>query len=231
MASSGEVKRDRKVEKPKVFQYMTNGLEILDKVPWDGSRIPIISCLGPERWTTEGGKPKRELLSMVRFARDPQMLLDYLASGECEEAGQIPKSPFVGAVGQFETDKEAWSEVTQVPHAFLQYDIVLDSGERQAPPPSRPVWTPNFQVWEIAKDAASRAVQAAMGITPFPDAAQRRNQKSGVALEKIDDMESLGSFQFVDRYESGYLHNMGWQINELITPVLDTQHRDADLAA
>ena len=186
---SGEVKRDRKVEKPKVFQYMTNGLEILDKVPWDGSRIPIISCLGPERWTTEGGKPKRELLSMVRFARDPQMLLDYLASGECEEAGQIPKSPFVGAVGQFETDKEAWSEVTQVPHAFLQYDIVLDSGE-QAPPPSRPVWTPNFQVWEIAKDAASRAVQAAMGITPLPDAAQRRNQKSGVALEKIDDMES-----------------------------------------
>ena len=115
---SGEVKRDRKVETPEVFQYMTNGLETLDKVPWDGSRIPIIACLGPERWTTEGGKPKRQLLSMVRFARDPQMLLDYLASGECEEAGQIPKSPFVGAVGQFETDKEAWSEVTKVPHAF-----------------------------------------------------------------------------------------------------------------
>ena len=218
----GEVKRDRKVEVPEVFQYMTNGLETLDRVPWDGSRIPIISCLGPERWTTEGGKPKRELLSMVRFARDPQMLLDYLASGECEEAGQIPKSPFVGAVGQFETDKEAWSEVTKVPHAFLQYDIQLDGGE-VVPPPTRPQWTPNFQVWEIAKDAAGRAVQAAMGITPLPDAAQRRNQKSGVALEKIDDMMSLGSFPFVDRFESCFLHNMGWQINELITPVLDTQ--------
>ena len=220
---SGEVKRDRKVESPEVFQYMTNGLEILDKVPWDGSRIPIIACLGPERWTTEGGKPKRQLLSMVRFARDPQMLLDYLASGECEEAGQIPKSPFVGAVGQFETDKEAWSEVTKVPHAFLQYDLTLDSGGAQAPPPARPVWTPNFEIWEVAKDAAARAIQAAMGQTPLPDAAQRRSQKSGVALEKIDDMLSLGSFPFVDRYESGFLHNMGWQINELITPVLDTQ--------
>ena len=62
-----------------------------------------------------------------------------------------------------------------------------------------------------------------MGQTPLPDAAQRRSQKSGVALEKIDDMLSLGSFPFVDRYESGFLHNMGWQINELITPVLDTQ--------
>ena len=226
---SGEVKRDRKVETPEVFQYMTNGLETLDKVPWDGSRIPIIACLGPERWTTEGGKPKRQLLSMVRFARDPQMLLDYLASGECEEAGQIPKSPFVGAVGQFETDKEAWSEVTKVPHAFLQYDLVLDSGGQPAPPPARPVWTPNFQVWEIAKDAAGRAVQAGMGITPLPDAAQRRNQKSGVAIERINDQMSLGSFPFVDRFETCFLHNMGWQINELITPVLDTQ-RDMPIA-
>ncbi len=166
---------------------------------------------------------------MVRFARDPQMLLDYLASGECEEAGQIPKSPFVGAVGQFETDKEAWSEVTKVPHAFLQYDLVLDSGGQPAGPPTRPAWTPNFQEWEVAKDSAIRAVQAGMGITPLPDAAQRRNQKSGVAIERINDQMSLGSFPFVDRFETCFLHNMGWQINELITPVLDTQ-RDMPIA-
>ena len=218
-----EIIRERDVEFPEVFQYMTNGLEILDKVPWDGTRVPIISCLGPERWTTEGGKPKRQLLSMVRFARDPQMLYDYLVSGQCEVAGKIPKVPFVGAVGQFETDKEAWDELTKVPHAYVQYDLVLDSGGQAAPPPDYKDFTPNFQDWEVAKDATGRSIQAAMGITPLPDAAQRRNQKSGVALEKIDDMESLGSFQFVDRFETGYLHNMGWQINELITPVLDTQ--------
>jgi hypothetical protein len=219
----GEVKRDRKKEIGEVFQYMTNGIDILDKVPWDGTRIPIISCLGPERWTTEGGTAKRELLSMVRFARDPQMLLDYFASGECEEAGQIPKSPFVGAKGQFESDEKAWDEVTKVPHAYLQYDIVLDSGGAQAPPPARPVWTPNFEIWEVAKEAAIRAIQAGMGITPLPDAAQRRSQKSGVALEKIDDMISLGAFPFIDRFENGYLYNAGWQINELIMPILDTQ--------
>jgi hypothetical protein len=219
----GEMKRERTIEIPHVFQYMTNGVEILDKVPWDGSRIPIISCLGPERWTTEGGTAKRQLLSMVRFARDPQMLLDYLASGECEVAGKIPKIPFIGAVGQFETDKEAWDECTKVPHAYLQYDIVLDSGGEPAPPPSYQDFTPNFQEWEVAKDAVIRAIQAGMGITPLPDAAQRRNQKSGVALEKIDDMISLGAFPFIDRFENCFLHNMGWQINELITPILDTQ--------
>ena len=40
---------------------------------------------------------------------------------------------------------------------------------------------------------------------------------------------SLGSFPFVDRFETCFLHNMGWQINELITPVLDTQ-RDMPIA-
>ena len=219
----GSVKRDRKVEIPKVTQYMTNGLEILDEVPWAGSRIPIISCLGPERWTTEGGTAKRQLLSMVRFARDPQLLFDYLASSECEVAGKIPKIPFVGAKGQFESDKETWDELTKVPHAYAQYDIVLDNGGNPVPPPTYSDFTPNFQEWEVAKDSVGRSIQAAMGISPLPDAAQRRNQKSGVALEKMDDMESLGSFQFVDRYENGFLHNMGWQINELITPILDTQ--------
>lgn len=221
---AGAVKRERKIAVPKVMQYMTNGLEILDEIEWAGTRIPIISCLGPERWVMKGGSAKRELLSMVRFARDPQMLYDYLATGECELSGKIPKIPFVGAKGQFESDAETWAELTKIPHAFVQYDPVVDAASGQVlPPPTYSEFTPNFQEWEIAKDAASRAVQSAMGITPLPTAAQRRNEKSGIALEKIDDMEAQGAVGFIDRYENGFLYNMGWQINELITPILDTQ--------
>lgn len=220
----GEVKRERKIAVPKVIQYMTNGLEILDEIDWKGTRIPIISCLGPERWTTKGGMAKRELLSMVRFARDPQMLFDFLATQECEEAGMVPKVPFVGMKGQFESDKEAWEELNKIPHSFVQYDPVLDvaPGVTQGPP-TRPQYVPNFEQYELAKDSASRNVQSAMGITPLPTAAARRNEKSGVALEKIDDMESLGATNFIDRYDNGFLYNMGWQINELITPIIDTE--------
>lgn len=220
----GQVKREREIQKPRVVQYMTNGLEILDEVPWAGTRIPIVACFGPERWTNEGGTAKRELLSMVRFARDPQMLYDFLASQECEEAKMTPKAPFVGAVGQFETDKEAWTNLSDDPRAFVQYDLVTDqSGESLVAAPARPQYQPNFQQYELAKDSASRALQSSMGISPLPDAAQRRNQKSGVALEKMDDMESLGSFHFIDRYENCFLHNLAWQMNELIAPILDTQ--------
>lgn len=219
-----EVLREREVMTPRVMQYMTNGVEIFDEVPWAGSRIPIISCLGPERWVTEGGTAKRQLLSMVRFARDPQMLYDFLASQEAEEAGMVPKSPFVGAKGQFESDKEVWEEITKIPHAFVQYDAMTDpTGQNPLPPPERPRYVANFEQYEVAKDSAERAVLSTLGNSTIPQEAQRRNQKSGVAIERIDDIESLGSFHFVDRYENGYLHNMGWQINELITPILDTQ--------
>jgi hypothetical protein len=220
----GEVKRDRKISIPKVMQYMTNGVEVLDEIPWAGSRIPIISCLGPERWRTLGGKARRELLSMVRFARDPQMLYDFLATQETELAGMVPKTPYVGYKGQFESDKEVWQEITKVPHAFVQADVVIDGSNGQIlPPPQRGDWSPDFQQYELAKDSAGRSLQSSMGISPLPTAAQRRNEKSGVALEKIDDMESIGSINFVDRYENGFLHNMGWQLNELIKPILDTQ--------
>lgn len=221
-----EVARDREILEPRVVQYLTNGLEILDEVPWAGRRIPIISCLGPERWQTKGGIAKRELLSMVRFARDPQMLYDFLASQEAEEAGMVPKVPFIGAKGQFSSSQEAWEELNRQPHSYVEYDAITDTtGAEVLPAPQRPAYQANFQQYELAKDSAGRALQASMGISPLPDAAQRRNQKSGVALEKIDDMESLGAFHFIDRYENCFLYNMGWQINDLITNVLDTEQQ------
>jgi hypothetical protein len=219
-----EVIRERDVQVPRVVQYMTNGLEILDEVPWAGSRIPIISCFGPERWLMEGGTAKRQLLSLVRFARDPQMLFDFLASQECEVAGKVPKIPFVGAKGQFESDKETWDELAHVPHAYAQYDPITDAtGQNVLPPPSYSSFSPDFGPYEMAKDSTGRALQASMGISPLPTAAQRSNQKSGVALDKIQQEEDIGTYHFLDNFENGFLNNLGWQIVELVPIIMDTQ--------
>jgi hypothetical protein len=218
--------RDRRIAVPKAMQYMTNGLEILDEIPWAGTRIPIISCFGKEMYINEGDRAVRKLISLVRLARDPQMLFAFLATQECEEAGMVPKVPFVGAKGQFESDKEVWEEINKVPHSFVQYDPVPDGAQGMLPAPTRPQYVANFQQYELAKDSARRSIQSAMGITPLPTAAQRNNEKSGLALEKIDDQESVGSFHLADNFKMGFLHNMGWQINELITPILDTEREE-----
>jgi hypothetical protein len=61
-----------------------------------------------------------------------------------------------------------------------------------------------------------------MGISPLPTAAQRDSEKSGVALQKIETQESIGSFHFTDNFDRA-LQNLGWQVNELIEPIYDTQ--------
>lgn len=217
-----KILRDRDVEIPYVMQYLTNGIEILDEIKWAGTRIPIIACFGKEMWMTQGGIAKRKLISMIRMARDAQMLYAFLATQECEEAGMIPKVPFVGYKGQFDSDQETWDELNKIPHAYAQVDILIDGANGQVLPiPERPSYQPNFQQYELAKDAAKRAIQSAMGIMPLPTAAQRQSEKSGIALEKIQDQEAIGSFHFTDNVDR-FLHNMGWQVNELITPILDT---------
>lgn len=210
-----------------VTQYITNGLEILDEIEWAGSRIPIIPVLGKEFWVPKGGKMSRMYYSMVRKARGPQMMLAYIASQEAEEYGMAPRSPFVGYVGQFETDKEAWETANKVPRSFLQVDAVVDETNGQILPlPQRPQFIPNAQAYEVGKESWRRSIQAAMGITPLPTAAQRQNEKSGVALERIQTQQSVGAYHFTANFKLS-LQNAGWQINELITNILDTPRQMA----
>jgi hypothetical protein len=89
------------------------------------------------------------------------------------------------------------------------------------PLPSRPQFTPNAQAYEVAKESWRRSIQASMGISPLPTAAQRQNEKSGVALDKIQSAQAIGSFHFTDNFDRA-IENAGRQVNELITLVMDT---------
>jgi hypothetical protein len=194
----GRTEKKRRVLKTReIIQYKTNGVEILSTNPQPGTIIPIIPVTGKEMYVDDGSGPERRLISLVRLARDPQMSLAYLNSLEMEEAGLTPKVPYVGYKGQFESDAEAWEEITKVPHSFLQTDVVVDGATQTVLPlPRREQFTPNFAAYEVAKDSCRRAIQAAMGITPLPTAAQRNNEKSGVALQRIQQAQSVGSFHF-----------------------------------
>jgi hypothetical protein len=205
-----------------VTQYITNGLEILEKNEWAGSWIPIIAVTGKKMLVPKGSEIKIAYASMIRLARGPQKMLAYIASQEAEEFGMAPRAPFVGYVGQFETDKEAWSTLNKVPRAFVQVDPTVDGATNAVLPlPTRPAFTPNAQAYEIAKESWRRAIQASMGITPLPTAAQRQNEKSGVALDKIQAQQAVGSFHFTDNFDRA-IENAGRQVNELITLIMDT---------
>jgi hypothetical protein len=198
------VAKTRLLEKRIIRQYITNGVEILERSeePEPGTIIPIIPMVGLQRFVDEGGSSRRLLFSLVRLARDPQLSLAYLNSQEMEEAGLTPKRPFLGYKGQFDSNRTQWSNITKIPYAFLESDIPDNWPAGQVPPlPQRVPFTPNFGAYEIAKDSSRRAIQAAMGITPMPTAMQRNNEKSGIAMERVENMEALGSYHFIDGYD------------------------------
>jgi hypothetical protein len=206
----------------KVTQYITNGLEILETNAWPGSWIPIIAALGKKVYKPVGSGMKLFYYSQIRLARGPQMMLAYIASQEAEEFGMAPRAPFVGYVGQFETDADASATVNKVPRAFLMVDPIVDASSGQILPlPTRPSFIPNAEAYEISKESWRRSVQASMGITPLPTSAQRQNEKSGVALDKIQSQQAIGSFHFTDNFDRA-IENAGRQLNELITKVMDT---------
>lgn len=192
----------RTLEEKTLWQYVTNGLEILERKNELGTILPIIPMVGLERYLDDNGRDSRSLFSLVRLARDPQMSLAYLNSLEMEEAGLTPKTPYIGFKGMFDSARKMWETITKIPYAFLEADVPDNWPAGAVPPlPARVPFTPNFQQYEVAKDSCRRAIQSAMGISPLPTAAQRAGEKSGVALQKMQDEEATGSYHFIDGYD------------------------------
>lgn len=215
VASDADITYDKSTKEGEVIQYITNGLEILDRIKWAGSWIPVIPIVGEEIYVTEGGRQKRKYLSLIRRARTPQKMLAYIASQELEEFGQAPRAPFIGYTGQFTSPD--WATINTVPKAYIEVAAIADPLDPQKvlPLPARPQYTPNASAYEMAREAWRRGVQSAIGIMPLPSSAQRQNEKSGVALEKIQNQEAIGSYHFTDNADRA-LVNYGRQMNELI---------------
>jgi hypothetical protein len=122
-------------------------------------------------------------------------------------------------------DKDALKNLNSEPRAYVRIKLIPAGSGGQPiadlPGGGRLPFEPNAQSYEIAREAARRAIQAAMGISPLPTPAQQQNQKSGIALERIQNSEAIGSFHFTDNLNRAK-ENTGRQLNELITKVMDT---------
>lgn len=220
--SADAILRKRTVDETSVAQYLTNGVEILRRTQWPGKSIPIVPCYGKVLYVDEGTGSKRQLLSLVRLARDPQMLYCYYRTCEAELVGMTPKTPFIGYEGQFRGHEDQWQRAAHEPVAFLEARPMTEAtGQQVLPLPQRQPYDPPIQALEIGAESARRAIQAAMGTTPLPTQAQRRNEKSGVALRQMEDSAQKGSFHFIDHYDEA-IARTGAILNELIPHYYDT---------
>lgn len=190
----------REVEYPRVCQYLTNGVEILKKTPWKGKRIPFASCYGKILWIDDGAGAKRRILSAISLARDPFMAYCWVKSMELETIGTITRNPYWAyrgslTPGQLEEVRKSLHE----PVAVLQAEPVIDGVTGQLVPlPQRNPLAADISTYLMSAESWRRAIQAAMAMSFLPTEAQKQNEKSGVALEKIRETGQRGSFHFSD---------------------------------
>ncbi len=224
----------RPVDYPSVKVYMTNGIEILDESDWAGQYIPIVPCYGKVLYVPKGGESKKVLLSLTRFGRDPWKSYCYACSQELEVLSMVPKSSLLAVEGQFAGYEQDLQDSYQIPKAFIYYkNKVASTPEGASETPPQPIVFPGgqyLQSLEVVKEGFRRAIQAAMGSNFLPTQAGRINDKSGKALDKIDEVATQGTYHFVYAYES-MIRRAAMIGEDLIDKIYDYQGETATRTA
>jgi hypothetical protein len=210
---SSPVMDTREEDVVKVCQYIIDGVEIHDETEFPVPYIPIVPVWGKQMVI----RGQRRNYSLVRFAKDPQRLVNLYVSNIAEQIAQMPKTPYIGAVGQFLGREEEWKELNEDPRAFVQY-VPKDVNGNPLPPPSRVVNEPPIQALTLGLNQATDAIKAAMGIFDAALGAQS-NETSGLAIERRKKESDVANFHFPDNEARSRKH-VGRILLALI-PILD----------
>lgn len=175
---------------------------IIEKTEWLGKYIPLIPVYGEEVIDKEG---RRKFLSLVHNAKDPQRRYNYWVSASTEIIALQPKTPWLGLVGQFETDKYKWERANLDNFPFLQVDPVMVQGQPYAQLPQRlppPTGSPSMYQ-EIA--TAGEDVKMAMGVFDA-SIGNISLETSGVAIDSRQAQADNATFHFIDNLQTSIKH-------------------------
>jgi hypothetical protein len=207
---------ERETQVPVIKWCLHNGIEILERKVWPGKWVPIIPVIG-EEIIIDG---RRILAGVVRYAKDPQLMYNVMASSEAEMIALSPKAPYIGAKGQFEGFERQWAESNRKTQAYLEYNETSLNGT--------PVGAPQRQTYEPAVNAISNSrMQASEDIkatTGVYDAAlgNRSNENSGVAIQRRSMQSQTSNFHFMDNLSKSIRHT-GRIIVDLIPHIYDSE--------
>ena len=223
---------EREADDPTVIKQLVNGVEILEETPWDSQYLPIIPCYGKVLYQADGGRTKRLLMSMIRLAREPYMAYCYALTGAIEVAGMTTKSPYMAYKGQLSPEqlREIQKSLHEAVAVLFVNATTQDTGSQILPLPQRNVLSPDLNGWAVLMEKCRQAIQAAIAANFLPTQAQRRNEKSGKALEQIESSAQKGTFHFIDHYE-GMIRQVGVVIEDKFDKTYDARRKIGTLKA
>lgn len=191
-----------------------NALEVLEETDWPGRWIPIVPVLGDEL-DIDG---QRQLVSLIRYARDPQRMYNYWVSAQTETIALAPRAPYIGVEGQFEGHPE-WLTANIRNHPYLEYKPKGNNGT-PAPPPQRQVFEAPIQAITAAISQAGNDLKSTTGIYDASLGAPGPEQ-SGKAILARKSQGDTANAHFQDNLARAIRH-VGRILIDLIPHIYDT---------
>lgn len=200
----------------KVCRYLLTASEILEgPTDWPGMHIPIIPVLGEE--VRIGREVYRH--GVVRYARDPQRMVNYYASADAEVVALQPKAPWIATKKQVENHMDQWETANTQAHSVLIYDTDPLAGG----PPQRISPPVASQAIQLGKAQALEDMKRVIGIYDA-GLGQRSNETSGVAINARDRQSDTGTFVYIDNFNMA-IQRTGQILLDLIPHIYDTERR------
>ena len=209
------VEKERASDKRTVQWFKVTGADLLEQTDIPCKYVPVFPVYGDEQIVD--GRIRRN--GMVRFARDPQRMYNFWMTSATEEVSLRPKTPFIGAVGQFDTGKKEWRQANVRSYPFLEYDPIEVNGSLAPAPQRQQMADVPSGVLAMAMHASDN-IKATTGIFDASLGAQG-NETSGRAITARQREGDTANFHFADNLARTIRH-AGRCILQMIPLVYDT---------
>lgn len=202
--------KERTIKQPKVMWAKIGGHSVLEKGEWAGKYIPIVPVYG-DIVDING---RREYVSLTRYAKDAQRMLNYYRSAETELIALQPKAPFIVTQKQIEGYEDEWGMANKSNLPYLTVNSTTDGmPQRQgfAAPPSGVL------------TGAANAAQDMMDITGIQRAGlgMQSNETSGRAIMARQAEGDNSTYHFIDNMKRA-IRQTGRILVDLIPHIYDT---------
>jgi hypothetical protein len=194
------IERKRPTTRPKVMWYKLTALEVLEQTEIKCRWIPVFPVYGDE--IDLDGKVIRS--GIIRNAKDPAQMYNFWMTAATEEVALRPKTPYVGAEGQFEGYEDDWNQANVKSFSYLEYKPV-DLNGQLAPPPQRqpPADIPNGLLTMAMH--ANDNIKATTGLFDSSLGALG-NARSGVQERSQQRQGDVANFHFSDNLHRTVRH-------------------------
>lgn len=206
-------RRPQKKESIKWCKFV--GSKIIDRADWAGSIIPVVPVYG-DVVVVNG---KHITLSLCRYGKDAQRMINYSRTKQAELEALAPKAPYIMAIGQDEGVEDQWQNANNANYSSLKYNPVDVNGQL-APPPQRQAYAGAPAGVITLGQMAEQDMMAVIGIHEA-GLGQRSNETSGKAIEARQREGDNATFNFQDNSTRGK-RALGNILVDLIPHIYDT---------